>query len=318
GHVINSDDCDDSNGDIGAPKIWYLDGDGDNFGDPSEELSNCTQPAGHVRNNLDCDDSDETINPNTLWYLDSDGDNFGDPSEELSSCTQPAGHVRNNLDCDDSDETINPNTLWYLDSDEDNFGDLSEKLSNCTQPTGYVRNNSDCNDSDSLINPNTIWYEDLDEDGFGDSENSFTGCIPPLLHVLDNSDNCVELYNPDQADTNSNGIGDICDDLHTGISEDESRTLPDEFALFQNYPNPFNSETIISFNIPYQIEGDLAIYNLLGERIYTISEGWLKPGRFHFSWDGKDKNNSNLPSGVYFYRLNTSDITLSKKMIYLK
>ncbi len=317
GYVINAKDCDDSDPNIGAPKIWYLDNDSDGYGDDSFSIESCNIEPGYSLVGGDCDDSDSLINPETIWYYDSDLDGYGDPEIDSVSCVMVSGYVTNFDDCDDSDSLINPETVWYYDSDLDGYGDTGIDSVSCVMVSGYVTNFDDCDDSDSLINPETVWYEDLDEDGFGDNEVQFTGCVPPAKYVIQGNDNCVEFYNPDQADTNSNGIGDICE-LQTGFAEDESRTLPEKFALFQNYPNPFNSETIISFNIPYQTEGDLAIYNLLGERVYIISEGWLKPGRFHFSWNGQDENNKNLPSGVYFYRLNTSDITLSKKMIYLK
>lgn len=64
GYVADSTDCDDSDPDIYAPSIWFLDADGDLYGQPEINLAiACTQPAGYVSNNEDCDDTNAAINP---------------------------------------------------------------------------------------------------------------------------------------------------------------------------------------------------------------------------------------------------------------
>ncbi|MFK7907393.1 MAG: hypothetical protein AB8B69_19820 [Chitinophagales bacterium] len=57
GWVANSDDCDDTNGDINPNTVWYADTDGDNFGDPAVTQTQCAQPVGYVLDNTDCDDT---------------------------------------------------------------------------------------------------------------------------------------------------------------------------------------------------------------------------------------------------------------------
>lgn len=79
GYVSNADDCDDTNPFI-TFQTWFLDSDGDGFGDSSNfitsiELGECyTAFFGYVRNDLDCDDSNAEIHPNTQWYIDQNGD----------------------------------------------------------------------------------------------------------------------------------------------------------------------------------------------------------------------------------------------------
>jgi hypothetical protein len=107
-----------------------------------------------------------------------------------------------------------------------------------------------------------------------------------------------------------------------------SNKIPSLFNLSQNYPNPFNPKTKIKFEIPtplrppFNQRGDgvaggflvlLKIYDLLGREISTLVNQGLKPGTYEVEFDG-----SNFASGIYFYRLITSNFTETKKMVLLK
>lgn len=96
--------------------------------------------------------------------------------------------------------------------------------------------------------------------------------------------------------------------------------LPQEFQLYQNYPNPFNPTTKIKYNLPTEAKVKLTIYNVLGQSVVTPVEK-IQPAGFHTY----EFNAMNLPSGVYFYRLEiTSDskpntsATQVMKMILIK
>ena len=102
GWVANSDDCDDTDGNINPDTVWYQDSDNDNFGNPDVSQTQCEQPTGYVLDNTDCDDTDVNINPDTVWYQDSDSDNFGNPAVSQTQCEQPVGYVLDNTDCDDT------------------------------------------------------------------------------------------------------------------------------------------------------------------------------------------------------------------------
>jgi len=94
---------------------------------------------------------------------------------------------------------------------------------------------------------------------------------------------------------------------------DSEDMIPAHISLSQNYPNPFNPSTTIAFDLPVSGPVRLAVYDLLGRRVDVPVDGILKAGRHEINWDGKDR-----PSGVYFYRLITSDEVVTRRMTLLK
>lgn len=99
-------------------------------------------------------------------------------------------------------------------------------------------------------------------------------------------------------------------DLVTTVQE----SRPSSFSLDQNYPNPFNPETRIAFEIPGREHVTLRVFNTLGQEVRTLLEEDLPPGSHDVLWDGRDQNGLAVPSGVYFYRLNTGNHFAVKKM----
>jgi len=90
-------------------------------------------------------------------------------------------------------------------------------------------------------------------------------------------------------------------------------SLPSEYALSQNYPNPFNPRTTISFSLPVASHVSLEIYNVMGQRVTTVADGFYEAGVHACEWDG-----SAVASGVYFYRIETPEFVETKKMMLLK
>ncbi|MCD4797019.1 MAG: T9SS type A sorting domain-containing protein, partial [Candidatus Cloacimonetes bacterium] len=88
--------------------------------------------------------------------------------------------------------------------------------------------------------------------------------------------------------------------------------------LYQNHPNPFNPETKIIFNLPEAGRVKLEIYNIKGQKIKTLLDCHISPGRSEMIWNGKDENDQSVSSGVYFYRLKAGNFEKSKKMILLR
>ncbi|MGC9092080.1 MAG: T9SS type A sorting domain-containing protein [Bacteroidota bacterium] len=86
--------------------------------------------------------------------------------------------------------------------------------------------------------------------------------------------------------------------------------IPGSFALEQNYPNPFNPSTTISFDVPKQSHLRLAIYDVLGREVKTLVDEEKNPGRYSVTFDA-----SNLPSGVYLYRLEAGSFSEVRKMV---
>jgi len=94
-------------------------------------------------------------------------------------------------------------------------------------------------------------------------------------------------------------------DPNTVVAESFNAALPQSTTLAQNYPNPFNSSTVIRFALPEPQSVELAVYNLTGQRVATLTEGVREAGTYAVGWDGRDDDGRALASGVYLYRLQT-------------
>jgi hypothetical protein len=89
--------------------------------------------------------------------------------------------------------------------------------------------------------------------------------------------------------------------------------LPIKFSLHQNYPNPFNPVTTIRYDLPIQTEAKLTIYNVLGQEVNILLNQTMNAGSHTIKW-----NAANLSSGIYFYRLETPEKQITKKLVVLK
>jgi hypothetical protein len=251
------DDCDLQVDEAGAldPSAWYVDGDGDGFGDPGATRVACAAPPGTSAIGGDCDDGDPTINPDgaevcngadddcdrlidngasgaTPWYVDGDGDGWGNGGLAVQRCSQPAGYVSAAGDCADQDATrfptatetcnradddcdglvdnaaVDPGT-WHLDADGDGAGDPATVYTACEAPAGTVEEASDCDDEDPAVRPGaaelcngrdddcdgqvdegaptSTWYADADGDGVGGA-TATDACAAPAGHVATTGD----------------------------------------------------------------------------------------------------------------------------------
>jgi subtilisin family serine protease len=105
----------------------------------------------------------------------------------------------------------------------------------------------------------------------------------------------------------------------TSDSNDGHGIIPTQFVLHNNYPNPFNGSTAIIVDAPTEQEMELAIYNVLGQKVRTLYKGKSTPGVSTFYWrDGVDDANNHVATGVYICRLNVSGAALSQKIVYVK
>jgi len=94
---------------------------------------------------------------------------------------------------------------------------------------------------------------------------------------------------------------------------DESGIIPVEFGLEPAYPNPFNSTTTISYVLPYPSQVSLQIYNLSGQRITTLFDGYRQAGIYTTNLYAND-----LPSGLYFVRLEASEKVATQKVMLIR
>ena len=85
------------------------------------------------------------------------------------------------------------------------------------------------------------------------------------------------------------------------------------FELFNSFPDPFNPTATISYTLPKDVEVKLVVFNTLGKEVATLVDGYESAGYKSVTFDA-----SNLPSGVYYYRLQADKFSDVKKMVFMK
>ncbi len=101
--------------------------------------------------------------------------------------------------------------------------------------------------------------------------------------------------------------------LVTNVESKIGNEIPKNYSLSQNYPNPFNPTTVINFSVPKTSKMELAVYNVLGQKVAILINKELSAGSYHFNFDA-----SKLTSGIYFYKLQTENYSETKKMMLVK
>jgi len=97
----------------------------------------------------------------------------------------------------------------------------------------------------------------------------------------------------------------------TSVDNEEVKVL--SFSLTQNFPNPFNPVTTINYSLDINSYVNLVIYNIIGEKVETLVSEFQNAGNHKINF-----NASNLPSGIYFYKLVSNSRVLVKKMLLIK
>ena len=212
-------DC-DGDVDEGLKTTYYLDDDGDGFGNADQRTDACETPAGYTDNDDDCDDTDGAISPNAAevcdevdndcdgdadsdaidrqtFYADSDGDGFGDAATTTESCDTPSGYVADSTDCDDAAGAVNPDATEVCDEvDNDCDGDI-----------------------DSDATDKSTFYADGDGDGYGSSVST-TACDEPSGYAAASGDcdDADDSANPGETET-CDGVDNDCDgDTDEGLT----------------------------------------------------------------------------------------------------
>jgi hypothetical protein len=100
----------------------------------------------------------------------------------------------------------------------------------------------------------------------------------------------------------------------------ETIEIPNTYRLYQNYPNPFNPVTRIKYGLPVNGNITLTVFNVIGKKIAVLVDGHKQANTYEVEFDG-----SNIPSGVYFYRiaihsdkLEVTDYSVTRKMLMIK
>jgi len=144
------------------------------------------------------------------------------------------------------------------------------------------------------------WKKIAFVDGYGNSNS------PKSYRYLDKSVTGGSKFEYRLKQIDNDGQYKYSDSIEVSIT-------PMSFELLQNYPNPFNSTTNIQFTVSKTTELKINVYTILGEKVLTAAKGKYDPGFYRVKI-----NTSGLPSGIYIYRLESTEFTSTKKMVYLK
>ena len=142
-----------------------------------------------------------------------------------------------------------------------------------------------------------------------------------LLTVSIFSNACFAAASPRPGDLNATDFfsylgvptDSVKANLPTSVGDAIKMITPTDYKLEQNYPNPFNPVTNIRFNLKETCHVTLKIYNELGQEVTTLLDRTETAGFKGVTW-----NASNMPSGIYFYKLTAGDYTETKKMVLSK
>ncbi len=152
---------------------------------------------------------------------------------------------------------------------------------------------------------------------YASSDNGSTW-IPLAGFAYKNADSCI-VYNLDSKGTYIFKV--LARRFDRGITyyskfsnvSNEVTLLPTGFSLNQNFPNPFNPTTVISYSVPSTLRVTLKIYNVLGKEVMTLVDAEKTAGNYNATFDA-----SNLPSGVYIYRIQAGKFSEAKRMVLVK
>lgn len=146
----------------------------------------------------------------------------------------------------------------------------------------------------------------------------FDSSAVALLLSPTNPNNTLEKSNQSNFDLvaiNTNGKI-IEPTVITSVVSNEK--LPATFSLSVNYPNPFNPTTTINYGIPQESNVRLTIYNLNGQLVSILADGYHSGGFYSVKWDGRSEQGTQMASGMYLYKIEADGFVKTRKMMLMK
>jgi Putative metal-binding motif len=236
------DNCDGA-ADDGEGSLWYVDADGDGYGDDANALEYCSDPPGLVEVGGDCDDTDAGANPDqeevcgdnddddcdgipdvgveTVYYSDDDGDGYGSPGTYETTCEPQEGWVDQGGDCRPAEADKHPGAVELCnDLDDDCDGSIDEDMD--VDGDGY-RNSEcpdgdDCDDTDPDINPGVridVCEDGIDNDCTGSDSScgvGFSGTYSlgsASSHIYSDRSNYIAGLLMETGDPTGDGVTDV-------------------------------------------------------------------------------------------------------------
>lgn len=280
---------------------------------------------------------EDTLLPVFSWLASSDKD----PGDVLEYKLY-IGSSKNSMNCVyvgdqlcyrlENELTENGHYYWYVEAvDASHAATRSDE----TYREFYVNTVNEAPPAPELLAPNDlsyqttryptfIWSEVVDPDP-GD-EVTYRLCywfegsrITYILNTANTSTDERRFGNQREyfwtvAAVDKAGLMTFSDTLTVYIDTDlDVLEIPEEFSLNGNYPNPFNPLTRISYSIPSSSKVNISLFDLSGKLISTLLDDIQHPGLHSI-----ELNASNLPSGIYIYKMTAGDFTASSKMLLLK
>ena len=169
-------------------------------------------------------------------------------------------------------------------------------------------------ESDSVLVDYCYWYNSGSEPVQQWTDGGHNLQVDPLFADASANDFTLLTGSPlIGAGSDGSNIGDPRWDPTAVSVDDDSPVIIDGYSLRQNYPNPFNPVTEISFALPIASDISLRVFNMLAQEVALIASGNYPAGLHTVSFNAVE-----LPSGIYFYTLTGSGVTVTRKMILMK
>jgi hypothetical protein len=104
----------------------------------------------------------------------------------------------------------------------------------------------------------------------------------------------------------------------SSAGENVEVSIVSEYAVMSSYPNPFNPQATISYELNIGGNIDLAVYNMLGQQIVQLRDGFVEAGSYNTVWSSTDANGNEVASGIYMLKLKTGSQVVSSKITLLR